>query len=73
MGANMGNASKIATAETSSAACVLKTPEFAKLNGVRPNTVRLHLCNRGSYYGVKPEKRANGFNYWPAIVPTQSA
>jgi hypothetical protein len=73
MGANMENASKLATAETSSAACVLKTPEFAKLNGVKPNTVRQHLCNRGSYYGVKPEKRANGRNYWPAIVPTQSA
>lgn len=73
MGANMGNASKLATAATSNTACVLTTPEFAKLNGVRPNTVRQHLCNRGSYYGVKPEKRANGFNYWPAIVPTQSA
>ena len=57
----------------SSLPCELSTAEFAKLNGVRPNTVRQHLCNRGSYYGVKPEKRANGHNYWPAIVPTQSA
>ena len=48
---------------------------IAELSGgrVKPNTVRQHLCNRGSYYGVKPEKRANGHNYWPAIVPTQSA
>lgn len=53
--------------------CELSTAEFAKLNGIKPNTVRQHLSCRGSYYGVKPEKRANGRTFWPAIVPTQSS
>ena len=53
--------------------CDLTTAEFAKLNGIKPNTVRNHLCIRGSYYGVKPEKRANGRTYWPAIRPTLGA
>ena len=57
----------------SSLPCELSTAEFAKLNGIKPNTVRQRLSSRGSYYGVKPEKRANGRTFWPAIVPTQSA
>lgn len=65
-------AQSTASAETSRP-CELTTAEFAKLNGIKPNTVRQHLCNRGSYYGVKPEKRANGRTYWPAIRPTLGA
>lgn len=61
-----------ATAETPYP-CELTTTEFANLNGIKPNTVRQHLCNRGSYYGVRPEKRANGRTYWPAIRPKLDA
>jgi hypothetical protein len=53
--------------------CNLTTAEFAALNGIKPNTVRQHLCNKGSYYGVKCQKRANGRTYWPAICPTLDA
>ena len=69
----METAAKPTAAGHTSQPCTLTTAEFAKLNGVKPNTVRQHLCNRGGYYGVKCEKRANGRTYWPAIVPTQSA
>ena len=69
----METAAKPAAAQQTTLPCELTTAEFATLNGIKPNTVRQHLSTRGSYYGVKPEKRANGRTYWPAIRPTFDA
>ena len=73
MGANMENASKLTTSAAPGSARELTTSEFATLNGVKPNTVRQHLCTRGSYYGAKPKKRSNGRLLWPAIRVTLDA
>ncbi len=53
--------------------CELSTDEFAKLNHVKPNTVRQRLCNTGSFYGVKPQKLATRRTLWPAIRATLDA
>ncbi len=73
MGANMENASKLAASVVPGSARELTTSEFATLNGVKPNTVRQHLCTRGSYYGAKPQKRSNGRLVWPDIRVTLDA
>lgn len=44
----------------------VSTSEFARLNNVQPETVRRRFCERGSYYGIVPEKRVNGRLTWPA-------
>lgn len=48
----------------------LDTAEFAALNGVKPASVRVRLCNTASYFGVIPLKLANGRLKWPAIQVT---
>lgn len=48
----------------------LDTAEFAALNGVKPASVRVRLCNTASYFGVVPLKLANGRLKWPAIQVT---
>ena len=71
MGAKMQKAS--GSASPPSAPCELSTDEFAKLNHVKPNTVRQRLCNTGSFHGVKPEKLATRRTLWPAIRVTLPA
>lgn len=48
----------------------LDTAEFAALNGVKPASVRVRLCNTASYFGVIPLKLANGRLKWPAVQVT---
>lgn len=33
--------------------------------GLRPASIRVHLCRRGSYYGLIPERLPNGRLLWP--------
>lgn len=44
----------------------LSTAEVAQLFGVLPNTLRVSLCARGHYQGVRPHKRPNRLLSWPA-------
>lgn len=41
------------------------TEDFARLCGVRPNTIRTRYCRTGSYFGVRPVKLSNGRLLWP--------
>lgn len=43
----------------------LSTPEFAAQAKVRPTTIRVRLCQTGSYFGVRPVKLPNGRLLWP--------
>ncbi|WP_111747333.1 monooxygenase [Salinisphaera orenii] len=43
----------------------LTTEQFAQATGNRPGSIRTHLCERGSYYGIKPKKLPNGRLLWP--------
>ena len=43
----------------------LSTEEFAASIGLRPESIRVHLCRRGSYYGIRPAKLPNGRLLWP--------
>lgn len=45
----------------------LTTSEFAALNGIKPQSVRVHLCRAGSYFGVIPRKLASGRLAWDAV------
>lgn len=44
----------------------LTTPELAQAIGIRPDSLRVHLCRRGSYYGLRPTRLPNGRLLWPA-------
>lgn len=45
----------------------LSTAELARrLGGLSPNAIRVHLCRRGSYYGIRPRRLPNGRLWWPA-------
>lgn len=44
----------------------LSTEELADAIGMRPDSIRVHLCRRGSYYGIRPARLANGRLLWPA-------
>lgn len=43
----------------------LSTEQFASINKVQPQSVRIRLCRTGSYYGVKPVKLKNKRLVWP--------
>lgn len=43
----------------------LSTEDFAHSIGLRPESIRVHLCRRGSYYGIRPAKLPNGRLLWP--------
>lgn len=45
----------------------LSAAEFAKLNQVKAQSVRAQICRSGSYFGVKPDKLANGRLVFPAV------
>lgn len=42
------------------------TPELARHIGITPDGMRVHLCKRGSYYGLIPDRLPNGRLLWPA-------
>ena len=44
----------------------LTTPQLAYATGVRPDSIRVHLCRRGHYYGLRPQRLPNGRLLWPA-------
>lgn len=44
----------------------LSTNELARLVAVKPASIRIRLCETGSYFGVKPMKLPNGRLLWPA-------
>ena len=50
---------------TARAAVGLSTEDFATSIGLRPESIRVHLCRRGSYYGIRPAKLPNGRLLWP--------
>ncbi len=47
----------------------LTTAEFARQNGVAPNSVLRALSVRGSYFGAVPIRRPNGRLLWPSASP----
>ena len=42
------------------------TPALARHCGITPEGLRVHLCKKGSYYGLVPERMPNGRLLWPA-------
>lgn len=42
------------------------TNQTASALGVVPHTLRVALCKRGDYLGIRPVKLANGRLLWPA-------
>ena len=49
---------------------ILSTDEFARLNGIKSESVRTHLCRTGAYFGIKPKKLINRRLMWPAVQVT---
>jgi hypothetical protein len=45
----------------------LSCAQFAKLNMVKPQTVRARVCNTGSYFGLVPRKLASGRLAFPEV------
>ena len=45
---------------------VLTTPQLGARLGIKPESIRVRLCNTGSYFGLKPQKLPNGRLAWPA-------
>lgn len=41
--------------------------EFAKLNLVKPESVRSRICRTGEYFGVVPKRLANGRLVFPDV------
>ncbi len=44
----------------------LSTEELASTLKVKAPSIRVRLCNTGSYHGIKPQKLPNGRLLWPA-------
>lgn len=49
----------------------LSCEEFARLNQVKPQSVRARLCRFGSYFGVTPAKLQNGRLAFPSVQVTR--
>jgi hypothetical protein len=63
----MGNKKQVAASlPVDQAAFRLTTEQFASINGIRPQSVRVRLCRTGSYFGVIPRRSLNGRWLWPA-------
>lgn len=43
----------------------LTTNRLAQLLGLQPDTLRISLCRKGSYFGIQPIKLPNGRLVWP--------
>jgi len=46
----------------------LTTAEFAAINKIKPESVRVRLSTTGHYFGVRPLRCANRRLLWPAVV-----
>lgn len=44
----------------------ITTEQLAAPIGVKPQTIRVRLCQTGSYFGLTPQKLPNGRLLWPA-------
>jgi len=44
----------------------LSTAELATLAKVKPESIRVRLCETGSYFGLRPNKLPNGRLLWPS-------
>ncbi len=44
----------------------LSTEELASTLKVKAPSIRVRLCNTGSYHGIKPQKLPNGRLLWSA-------
>ena len=42
------------------------TSQLARHCGITAEGLRVHLCKKGSYYGLIPERLPNGRLLWPA-------
>lgn len=45
---------------------LLTTAALAGAIGIKPESIRVRLCRRGDYFGITPQKLANGRLLWPA-------
>ncbi|MCK9380838.1 MAG: hypothetical protein M0P95_07195 [Sulfuritalea sp.] len=43
----------------------MTTEQLAAKLGLQPHTLRIALCRKGSYYGIKPAKLPNRQLLWP--------
>lgn len=48
-----------------------QTKTFAAHNHIEEQTARKRYCQTGSYFGVVPQKHANGRLRWPAVIVTK--
>ena len=48
-----------------------RTKTFAARNHIEEQTARKRYSETGSYFGVVPEKRANGRLAWPSVIATK--
>jgi hypothetical protein len=44
----------------------MTTGELATAIGVKPESIRVRLCRKGSYFGLRPRKLENRRLLWPA-------
>tara|TARA_R110000851_G_C13102500_1_gene568926 strand:+ start:14489 stop:14689 length:201 start_codon:yes stop_codon:yes gene_type:complete len=49
----------------------LTTIQFSAQIGIKPESIRVRLCQTGSYFGVTPRKLPNGRLLWPADAAEQ--
>lgn len=48
----------------------LSCEEFARLNKIKPQSVRARICREGSYFGVVPRRLLNGRLAFPDVQVT---
>lgn len=48
-----------------------QTKTFAQYNHIAEQTARKRYSQTGSYFGVVPQKHANGRLLWPAVIVTR--
>lgn len=48
-----------------------QTKTFAQHNHIAEQTARKRYSQTGSYFGVVPQKHANGRLLWPAVIVTK--
>ena len=46
----------------------LTTESLANAIGAKAGSIRVRLCQTGSYFGIKPKKLPNGRLLWPAVL-----
>ena len=49
----------------------MTTIQFSAQIGSKPESIRVRLCQTGSYFGVTPRKLPNGRLLWPADAAEQ--